>query len=37
MNKKKYIIKFDTANIKNFDSNLDLAFVDIKEIKSKHG
>ena len=37
MIKKKYIIKFDTENIKNFDSNLDLAFVDIKEMKWKHG
>jgi hypothetical protein len=31
------MIKFDTANIKNFDSNLDLALVDIREMRWKHG
>lgn len=37
MIKKKYILKFDTAEIENFDTNFDLAINDIKHMKQRHG
>lgn len=37
MIKKKYILKFDTAKIENFDANFDLAINDIQHMQWKHG
>lgn len=37
MIKKKYILKFDTEKIENFDANFDLAINDIKHMKQRHG
>ena len=36
MLKKKYIIQFETANIRNFDPNFELALNQIKQLKMRH-
>lgn len=36
MIKKKYIIKFETKNLENFDPNLDISLNDIRSMKKTH-